>query len=584
MHDMVIRNGTIVDGTGAAAFTGDIAIDGGRISAVATAAGSKIGPGREEVDATGLHVTPGFVDIHTHYDGQATWDSEMAPSSWHGVTTVVMGNCGVGFAPAKPDKHDWLIGLMEGVEDIPGTALAEGMTWDWETFPEYMDALAKRPRTIDVATHVPHGAVRAYVMGDRGARNEVPTEHEIAQMSAIVEDGLKAGALGFSTSRTVLHKSIDGELVPGTTATKEELIGIGRAVARAGHGVFEMASDLKREWDEFGWMGALSQETGLPVTFAMLQSIAKELPWEEQMAETAKWNAAGANIVAQIALRGNGILMAWRGTVHPFKFKPSWAEIDAAPWAEQWARISDPAWKAKLLAEPDVIPPSDIAGLLAVVTQGFALHYEMGADFNYEPTVADSIAARAAAAGVSPAEYTYDLLSADDGTGFIYFPILNYADGNLDFVEGLLHRDDVVISLSDGGAHCGTICDAASPTFLLQHWVRDRTRGTIAIENAIRRQCSDTARLYGMHDRGELRPGLLADINLIDMKALKLGAPWMAFDLPAGGKRLLQKAVGYVMTIKNGEVTFRNGTMTGALPGTLVRGPQARPAVALAAE
>ena len=584
MHDMVIRNGTIVDGTGAAAFTGDIAIDGGRISAVATAAGSKIGPGRQEVDATGLHVTPGFVDIHTHYDGQATWDSEMAPSSWHGVTTVVMGNCGVGFAPAKPDKHDWLIGLMEGVEDIPGTALAEGMTWDWETFPEYMDALAKRRRTIDVATHVPHGAVRAYVMGDRGARNEVPTEHEIAQMSAIVEDGLKAGALGFSTSRTVLHKSIDGELVPGTTATKEELIGIGRAVARAGHGVFEMASDLKREWDEFGWMGALSQETGLPVTFAMLQSIAKELPWEEQMAETAKWNAAGANIVAQIALRGNGILMAWRGTVHPFKFKPSWAEIDAAPWAEQWARISDPAWKAKLLAEPDVIPPSDIAGLLAVVTQGFALHYEMGADFNYEPTVADSIAARAAAAGVSPAEYTYDLLSADDGTGFIYFPILNYADGNLDFVEGLLHRDDVVISLSDGGAHCGTICDAASPTFLLQHWVRDRTRGTIAIENAIRRQCSDTARLYGMHDRGELRPGLLADINLIDMKALKLGAPWMAFDLPAGGKRLLQKAVGYVMTIKNGEVTFRNGTMTGALPGTLVRGPQARPAVALAAE
>ncbi len=584
MHDMVIRNGTIVDGTGAAAFTGDIAIDGGRISAVATAAGSKIGPGRQEVDATGLHVTPGFVDIHTHYDGQATWDSEMAPSSWHGVTTVVMGNCGVGFAPAKPDKHDWLIGLMEGVEDIPGTALAEGMTWDWETFPEYMDALAKRRRTIDVATHVPHGAVRAYVMGDRGARNEVPTEHEIAQMSAIVEDGLKAGALGFSTSRTVLHKSIDGELVPGTTATKEELIGIGRAVARAGHGVFEMASDLKREWDEFGWMGALSQETGLPVTFAMLQSIAKELPWEEQMAETAKWNAAGANIVAQIALRGNGILMAWRGTVHPFKFKPSWAEIDAAPWAEQWARISNPAWKAKLLAEPDVIPPSDIAGLLAVVTQGFALHYEMGADFNYEPTVADSIAARAAAAGVSPAEYTYDLLSADGGTGFIYFPILNYADGNLDFVEGLLHRDDVVISLSDGGAHCGTICDAASPTFLLQHWVRDRTRGTIPIENAIRRQCSDTARLYGMHDRGELRPGLLADINLIDMKALKLGAPWMAFDLPAGGKRLLQKAVGYVMTIKNGEVTFRNGTMTGALPGTLVRGPQGQPAVALAAE
>ena len=255
MHDMVIRGGTIVDGTGAKPFTGDIAIDGGRITAVGTVTAK----GREEIDATGLHVTPGFVDIHTHYDGQATWDSEMAPSSWHGVTTVVMGNCGVGFAPAKPDKHDWLIGLMEGVEDIPGTALAEGMKWNWETFPEYMDALAERPRTIDVATHVPHGAVRAYVMGERGARNEDPTEHEIAQMRAIVEEGLRSGALGFSTSRTILHKSIDGEVVPGTTATKEELIGIGRAVARAGHGVFEMASDLRREWDEFGWMGARQQ-------------------------------------------------------------------------------------------------------------------------------------------------------------------------------------------------------------------------------------------------------------------------------------------------------------------------------------
>ncbi|WP_426169104.1 N-acyl-D-amino-acid deacylase family protein [Sandarakinorhabdus sp. DWP1-3-1] len=580
MHDMVIRNGTIVDGTGAPAFTGDIAIDGGLISAVGTVTAR----GREEIDATGLTVAPGFVDIHTHYDGQATWDSEMAPSSWHGVTTVVMGNCGVGFAPAKPDKHDWLIALMEGVEDIPGTALAEGMAWNWETFPEYMDALAQRPRTIDVATHVPHGAVRAYVMGERGARNEAPTEHEIAQMSAIVEEGLKSGALGFSTSRTVLHKSIDGELVPGTTATKEELIGIGRAVARAGHGVFEMASDLRREWDEFGWMGALSKETGLPVTFAMLQSIAKELPWQEQMSETARWNAEGANIVAQIALRGNGILMAWRGTVHPFKFKPSWAAIDAAPWAEQWAKISDPAWKARLLAEADVIPESDVQALLHVVAQGFGLHYEMGTDFDYEPTQDQTIAARAAAAGVSPAEYTYDLLSANQGTGFIYFPILNYADGNLDFVEGLLQRDDVVISLSDGGAHCGTICDAASPTFLLQHWVRDRKRGTITIENAIKRQCSDTARLYGMNDRGVLAPGYLADINLIDMTRLKLGAPWMAFDLPAGGKRLLQKADGYVATIKSGVVTFREGAMTGELPGVLIRGPQDRPALAIAAE
>jgi N-acyl-D-aspartate/D-glutamate deacylase len=576
MHDLVIRGGTIVDGTGAPAFIGDIAIDAGCISAI----GAITAKGREEIDAGGLTVIPGFVDIHTHYDGQATWDAEMGPSAWHGVTTVVMGNCGVGFAPAKPDKHDWLIGLMEGVEDIPGTALAEGMRWNWETFPEYLDALDAMPRTIDVATHVPHGAVRAYVMGERGARNEPPTEHEIAQMSAIVEEGLRAGALGFSTSRTVLHKSIDGELVPGTTATKEELIGIGRAMGRVGHGVFEMASDLRREWDEFGWMADLSRETKMPVTFAMLQSIAKELPWEEQMAETARANAAGANIVAQIALRGNGVLMAWRGTVHPFRFKPSWAEIQNLAWEAQWAKLSDPAFKAHLLAEADVFPPSDVQMLLFAVAQGFGLQYEMGEGFDYEPGAGDTVAARAAAAGTAPAEYAYDLLCRDDGTGFIYFPILNYADGNLDFVEGLLQRDDIVISLSDGGAHCGTICDAASPTFLLQHWVRDRARGRITIENAVKRQCSDTAKLYGMNDRGVLAPGMLADINLIDMARLKLGAPWMAFDLPAGGKRLLQRAEGYVATIKRGEITFRNGVPTGKLPGVLVRGPQTQPAMA----
>ena len=347
MHDLVIRAGTIVDGSGGKPYTGDVAIDGNRISLVGTVTAK----GREEIDATGKIVTPGFVDIHTHYDGQATWDSEMGPSSWHGVTTVVMGNCGVGFAPAKPDKHDWLIGLMEGVEDIPGTALAEGMTWDWETFPQYMDALEKLPRTVDVGTHVPHGAVRAYVMGERGANNEAPTETDIAQMSKIVEEGLRAGALGFSTSRTILHKSIDGVLVPGTTATKEELLGIGRAMGRAGHGVFEMASDLKREWNEFEWMGELSRETGMPVTFAALQSIAKELPLDEQISEMRAQNAKGANIVAQIALRGNGIVMAWRGTVHPFRLKPAWAEIAELPWDAQYAKLKDPAFRARMIAE-----------------------------------------------------------------------------------------------------------------------------------------------------------------------------------------------------------------------------------------
>jgi N-acyl-D-aspartate/D-glutamate deacylase len=579
MHDLVIRNGVVVDGSGAARFEADVAVDVGLISAV----GKNLPRGREEIDAAGKIVAPGWVDIHTHYDGQATWDQEMAPSSWHGVTTVVMGNCGVGFAPAKPDKHDWLIGLMEGVEDIPGTALAEGMTWNWETFPEYLDELERLPRTVDIGTHVPHGAVRAYVMDERGARSDVPTEHEIARMSALVEEGLRAGALGFSTSRTILHKSVDGELVPGTSASKEELIGIGRAMGRVGHGVFEMASDMKRDWREFEWMGELSRETGLPVTFAALQSIAKEMPLDEQIAEMRAANGKGANIVAQIALRGNGIVMAWRGTVHPFRFKPAWAEIAQLPWSEQLARLRDPAFKQRMISEAPVFPPSDLAALMMVVTSGWSVQYEMGPDFNYEPTQSETIAARAAAAGVEPAAYAYGLLMENDGTGFIYFPILNYQDGNLDFLEALQHADDTVNSLSDGGAHCGTICDAASPTFMLQHWVRDRARGRISLEHAVKRQARDTALLYGLSDRGLIAPGYLADINVIDLDKLKLGRPWLAFDLPAGGKRLLQKAEGYVATIKSGQVTFRDGKHLGVHPGRLVRGPQTAP-MTLAAE
>ena len=344
-YDLVIRGGTIVDGSGGEPYVGDVAVNGDRIVQI----GAVLGSGKEEIDASGCIVTPGFVDVHTHYDGQATWDAEMAPSSWHGVTTVVMGNCGVGFAPAKPDRHEWLISLMEGVEDIPGTALAEGMTWDWETFPEYLDALEKLPRTVDVGTHVPHGAVRAYVLGDREMPGAIPTDEDIAEMSRIVEEGVRAGALGFSTSRTVLHKSIDGELVPGTTATAEELVAIGRAMGRVGYGVFEMASDMRREWNEFGWMGQLSRETGLPVTFAALQSIAKELPLEEQISSMRAENDNGANIVAQIALRGNGIIMAWRGTVHPFRFKPAWAELEGLGWDEQYARLCDPAFRQRMI-------------------------------------------------------------------------------------------------------------------------------------------------------------------------------------------------------------------------------------------
>ncbi|MBX9883396.1 MAG: amidohydrolase family protein, partial [Novosphingobium sp.] len=372
-YDLIIRGGTIVDGTGRPRFTGDLAVQGGLIAAV----GKVTGSAKREIDASGKVVAPGWVDIHTHYDGQATWDQEMAPSSWHGVTTVVMGNCGVGFAPAAPDRHEWLIGLMEGVEDIPGTALAEGLKWDWESFPEYLDALERLPRSVDVATHVPHGAVRAYVLGDREQPGAIPTDEDIEAMAKIVEEGVRAGALGFSTSRTVIHKSVDGEVVPGTTATAEELIRIGRAMGRVGHGVFEMASDMKREWDEFGWMGALSRETGLPVTFAALQSIAKELPLSEQIAEMTRQNAAGANIVAQIALRGNGIVMNWRGTVHPFRFRPSWAGIEALPWDEQLAKLRDPAFKAQLLGEANAYPESDIIHLLRAISEGWANQYEM---------------------------------------------------------------------------------------------------------------------------------------------------------------------------------------------------------------
>jgi N-acyl-D-aspartate/D-glutamate deacylase len=427
--------------------------------------------------------------------------------------------------------------------------------------------------------------VRAYVLGDREKPGAIPTDQDITEMSRIVEEGVRAGALGFSTSRTVLHRSVDGELVPGTTATAEELIEIGRGMGRVGHGVFEMASDLMREWDEFGWMGKLSRETGLPVTFAALQSIAKEQPLDEQITRMRAENDNGANIVAQIALRGNGIIMAWQGTVHPFRMRPSWQAIAELPWAEQKAKLLDPAFRAQLLAEPNDFSevPEELKGVAFVIAAGWAMQYEMDDDFNYEPQADASIQTRAVNRGVTPDEYAYDLLCESDGSGFIYLPLLNYADGNLNFLEDLQMSDDTVNSLSDGGAHCGTICDAASPTFMLQHWVRDRKGKRVSLEHAVKRQCRDTARLYGLEDRGVIAPGYLADINIIDLDGLKLGKPWLAFDLPAGGKRLLQKADGYVATIKSGQMTFKDGKCLGIYPGGLIRGPQ-RIEMAIAAE
>ena len=570
MFDLKITGGLMVDGTGTPGKIMDIGIVGDRIVAM----GDLAEGGAEEIDATGRVVAPGFVDIHTHYDGQATWDQEMAPSSWHGVTTVVMGNCGVGFAPAAPDQQEWLVGLMEGVEDIPGSALTEGMTWNWESFPEYLDALEGLDRTVDVAAQVPHGAVRAYVMGDRGAANEEPTETEIARMSVIVEEGLRAGAVGFSTSRTILHKSIDGELVPGTTATKEELLGIGRALKRAGHGVFEMASDLLPEWNELEWMGDLSRETGAPVTFTALESPIKSLPFKDQLSDMRAQNAKGCNIVAQISMRGTGLILGWRATFHPFSQRPSWKAIADKPWPEQWRHLKDPAFRSQLLAEQGEPTGSDLQLIADLMETAFSMQYEMLPGFNYEPTAEQSIEQRALATGVTASEYAYNFMMRDEGAGMIYFPLLNYANGNLDFLEEALDSDDCVNSLSDGGAHCGTICDAAATTFMLQHWVRDWEGHRMPLERAIKRQCHDTARLYGFEDRGVLAPGLLADLNVIDLESLQLNLPTVAFDLPAGGRRLLQTASGYDCTIKSGRVTFQGGVATGEFPGRVIRGPQ----------
>ena len=579
MHDLVIRGGLVVDGTGAEGRVADIAIDNGLVTEV----GTVVAGGRREIDATGLVVTPGWVDIHTHYDGQVTWDPLLSPSCWHGVTTVVMGNCGVGFAPAKPDKHDWLIELMEGVEDIPGAALAEGIQWNWETFPEYMDSLDRQQRVLDVATQVPHGSVRAYVMGERGARNEAATDEDIAAMAKIVEEGIAAGALGFSTSRTMLHLSKDGEPVPGTFANKAELMGIGRALGAAGHGVFEMASDMTPAEEEFNWMKELSAETGLPVTYALLQSPVDADKWRHMLALTDEARKQGANVTAQIACRPTGMVLGWQSTVHPFITYPAYREIAGLPFAERLEKLKDPAVKARILADK----PREMGPLGAILTQGYdrMFRLEQGETLDYEPAAGDSVAAQAQREGRNPAEIVYDMLMEKDGRGYIYLPLLNYARFNFDHIHEMMQHPATVLSLSDGGAHCGVICDASFPTYMLTHWVRDRARGPrLPLEQVVRMQTHDTARLYGLNDRGVIAPGMKADINVIDLGKLRILPPEMVFDLPADGRRMIQRAEGYRATIVSGAVTFENGDATGEMPGRLVRGPQRQRAAAQAAE
>jgi N-acyl-D-amino-acid deacylase len=569
MHDLVIRGGTVVDGTGAPARRADVAIDGDRIVAV----GGDIGEGRREIDAAGQLVTPGWVDIHTHYDGQVTWDPHLTPSGWNGVTTVVMGNCGVGFAPVHPGKEDFLIQLMEGVEDIPGTALAEGIEWKWESFPEYLDALEEMPRSVDVATQVPHGAVRAYVMGERGARNEKATPEDVEQMAAIVKQGLEAGALGFSTSRTILHRAKDGEVVPGTYAEDEEVLGIGRALGEVGHGVFEVASDLSPEGDELSWMSRLGKETGRPVSFACLQNPGDPDQWKRLLEAVDKDHAEGGCLTPQVAQRPAGLLLGWESSFHTFMLSPAFAEYANLPVDERIAKLRDPEVRAKLIAsEPNL---GSLPGPAMLVAGAFQMMYPLGDSPDYEPGPEKSIAAIAEREGRNPREVVYDLMMERDGKGMIYLPLLGYANGDFEAIRTMMLHPAAVFSLSDGGAHCGLICDASVPTFLLTHWVRDRQRGErIPLETIVERQTRRTAAFYGLEDRGVIAEGMKADINVIDLDSLHIHAPKMVYDLPAGGRRLIQEIDGYRYTIKSGEVTYENGKPTGVLPGVLVRGPQ----------
>ncbi len=573
MHDLVIRGGTVVDGTGSEKRVADVAIDGDRITAV----GDNVGEGRREIDAKGLLVTPGWVDIHTHYDGQVTWDPYLTPSGWNGVTTVVMGNCGVGFAPVKPGQEQFLIQLMEGVEDIPGTALSEGIDWQWESFPEYMDAIEKMPRAIDIGTQVPHGAIRAYVMGERGAKNEKAEPAEVAEMAELVKQALDAGALGFSTSRTILHRAADGELVPGTTADREEVLGIGRAIGEAGHGVFEVASDLAPEGEELAWMSQLGKETGLPVSFACLQSPLDPDQWRRLLEACEKDAAEGGHLTPQVAQRPAGLLMGFESTFHPFSLNEGYQPYANMPAAQRRAELSKPQVRASILATgPD---PASLEGVVALIIGAFHMMFPLGDPPDYEPGPEKSLAAIAEREGRTPQEVAYDIMMEDDGRGFVYLPLLGYANGDLEALREMMMHPQSMFSLSDGGAHCGLICDASIPTYLLTHWVRDRERGPrIPLEQIVERQTRRTARFYGMHDRGVIAPGMKADLNVIDFEGLHIHSPEMVNDLPANGRRLVQQIDGYRYTICSGAITLQDGAPTGEMPGKLIRGPQPAPA------
>jgi len=570
MHDLVIRGGTIVDGTGAPRFVGDIAIDGDRIVEV----GQVTGKGRREVDASGLLVTPGWVDMHTHYDGQVTWDPYFSPSGWHGCTTIVMGNCGVGFAPCRASEREWLINVMEGVEDIPGSALTEGIQWQWETFPEYLDAIESTPHAIDFATQIPHSALRAWVMGMRPSETDAATPEQIAEMSDLVQEAIEAGALGFSTSRTALHKSAEGVLVSGTFAAAEELYGIAEGIKRAGTGVYELAPDHLMVPTDLPMMRKIAEITEQPVVFNLSQTDFNPTVWREGLEGLEAAAADGLSLYAQCAGRAIGVQMNWRLTAHPFVAHPSMESIADLPWEEQLSHLRDPEFRARLLSET----PRELNVFERFITESFGKMYPL-VDTLYEPDPSQSIQAIAAREGRSPLEVAYDQMLTEEGQGMLYFPLFNYSDASYDLLHELHSHPRTRMGLSDGGAHCGAVCDGGMPTYMLTFWTRDRVRGEkLPLEYIVMRQTSQTAQFYGLDDRGVIAPGFKADINIIDYDKLSLTQPYIAYDLPAGGRRLLQKASGYVMTLCSGKVIAENDEVTGVLPGKLIRGPQAAPA------